>query len=50
MAEDTLVHRDKDMSKLAKEMEDEGATDDIEYIDEDEIEDVEELDDYEYEE
>ena len=50
-AEDTLVHRDKDMSQFAAELEDEGELDDIEYIDDDEIEDaddIEELDDYEY--
>jgi GTP-binding protein len=45
MAEDTLVHRDKDMSRFAEEMADEGEDEDIEYIDEDEIE---ELDDFEY--
>ena len=46
-AEDTLVHRDKDMSHFAEEMADEGENEDIEYIDEDEIEDLE---DFEYEE
>ena len=46
-AEDTLVHRDKDMSRFAEELADEGEDEDIEYIDEDEIED---LDDFEYEE
>ena len=45
-AEDTLVHRDKDMSRFAEELADEGE-DEIEYIDEDEIEDLE---DFEYEE
>ena len=47
VAEDTLVHRDKDMSRFAIEMADEGEDEDIEYVDEEEIED---LDDYEYEE
>ena len=47
MAEDTLVHRDKDMTRFEEEMADEGEDEDIEYIDEDEIED---LDDFEYEE
>jgi len=47
-SEDTLVHRDKDMSTFAEELEDEGELEDIEYIDEDELEDVDELDDYEY--
>ena len=46
-AEDTLVHRDKDMSHFAEELADEGEDEDIEYIDEEEIED---LDDFEYEE
>ena len=51
-AEDSLVHRDKDMSAFAAEMAAEGE-DDIEFIDDDELEDVddiEELDDFEYEE
>ena len=50
-AEDTLVHRDKDMTTFAAELEDEGELDDIEYLDDDEIEDfddVEDLEDYEY--
>ena len=45
---DTLIHRDKDLSHLALEMEQEGEDDDIEYIDEDDLEDVEDLEDYEY--
>jgi GTP-binding protein len=48
-AEDTLVHRDKDMSRFAAEMMAEGE-DDIEFIDEEDIEDIEELEDFEYEE
>lgn len=50
-AEDTLVHRDKDMTTFAAELEDGGELDDIEYLDDDEIEDfddVEDLEDYEY--
>ena len=47
LSEDTLVHRDKDMSRFAEELADEGEDEDIEYIDEDEIEDLE---DFEYEE
>ena len=47
-AEDTLVHRDKDMSRFQQELADEGE-DIVEYIDEDEIEDVDDLDDFEYE-
>ena len=45
-SEDVIVHRDKDMTKFAEEMEDEGE-DDIVFLDDDEIED---LDDFEYEE
>ena len=48
-AEDTLVHRDKDMTRFAAEMQAEGE-DDIIYIDDDDIEDVDDLDDFEYEE
>ena len=43
MADDRLVHRDKDMSVFAQELADEDADDDIEYIDEDEIEDLEDV-------
>ena len=50
IAEENLVHRDKDMSRFAQEMEDEGELDDIEYIDDADIEDYEELEDFEYEE
>lgn len=46
-SEDTLVHRDKDMTHFAAEMEAEGEDEDIEFIDEDEIEDFDE-DDVEY--
>ena len=49
-AEDTLVHRDKDMSRFAAELVDEGEDGDIEYLDEEEIENIEEIDDFEYEE
>jgi GTP-binding protein len=49
-AEDTLVHRDKDMSRFAEELADEGEDEDIEYIDDEDIEDLEDLDDFEYEE
>ena len=41
-AEDTIVHRDKDMSRFSKELLDEGEDDEIVFIDEDEIEDVDE--------
>lgn len=46
-AEDTLVHRDKDLSRFAKEMQAEGEDDEIIFVDAD---DVEDLDDFEYEE
>ncbi len=45
-AEDTLVHRDKDMSVFAAELLAEGEDGDIEYVDDDEVEDI---DDFEYE-
>jgi len=48
-AEDTLVHRDKDMSSFQSEMHDEGE-DEIEFVDEEEVEDIDDLDDFEYEE
>ena len=51
-AEDTLVHRDKDMTRFMAELEAEGE-DEIIYVDDDDIEyvdDVEDLDDFEYEE
>jgi GTP-binding protein len=49
-AEDTLVHRDKEMSRFAKEMEDEG--EDIFILDDEDMDDVEfvdEIEDFEYE-
>ena len=51
-AEDTLVHRDKDMSRFAAELAAEGE-DDIEFLVDDNVEDaddIEYLDDFEYEE
>ena len=45
-AEDSLVHRDKDMSRFAEELANEGEDEDIEYVD---IDDIEDLDDFEYE-
>jgi GTP-binding protein len=50
MAEDTLVHRDKDMARFADELADEGEDEDIEYINDEDIEDLEDLEDFEYEE
>lgn len=46
MAEETLVHRDKDMQRIADELREEGENDNIEYLGEDDIED---LDDFECE-
>jgi GTP-binding protein len=48
MAEDTLVHRDKDMTRFAEELAEEGEDEDIEYIADDEIEDIEDYEDFEY--
>ena len=48
MAEETLVHRDKDLSRMAMEMIAEGE-DDVEFIDDAEVEDLDDFD-YEYEE
>ena len=48
IAEDTIVHRDKDMSSFAQELADEGEDEDIEYIDDEDIEDIEDLEDFEY--
>ena len=50
IAEDTLVHRDKDMTRFYAEMADEGEDDDIEYLDDEDIEDIEDIEDFEYEE
>ena len=47
MTEDTLVHRDKDMTRFAQELAAEGEDEDIEYIDD--IEDIDDLEDYELE-
>lgn len=47
MSEDTLVHRDKDMSRFQAEMMAEGEDGEIEYVG---VEDIDDLDDFEYEE
>ena len=47
LAEDTLVHRDKDISRFAFEQETEGEDLDVVYLDESDVEDI---DDFEYEE
>lgn len=44
-AEDSLVHRDKDMTALADEMEDEGEAEELEYVDADDVEDLEDYED-----
>ena len=46
LAEDSLVHRDKDMAQFAAELADEGEDEDIEYVD---VEDFDDLEDFEYE-
>jgi GTP-binding protein len=47
-AEDTLVHRDKDLASFKAELHDEGVDDDdVEYIDDSELEDITDLGDYE---
>ena len=48
-SEDTLVHRDKDMSRFAAELAAEDADiDDVEDVGIDELDEVEDLDDFEY--
>lgn len=47
--QETIVHRNKDLSWLKQEMEDEGEDEDIIILDEEDIEDIEELEDFEYE-
>jgi GTP-binding protein len=49
-AEDTLVHRDKDMTLLADELQVEGADEADDATDDDDTEEAEDLDDFEYEE
>ncbi len=48
MGEDTLVHRDKDMSKFAVELHDEGEDEGIEYIDIDDLDDLEDVDEEDF--
>ena len=43
MTEETLVHRDKDMSVFAEELADEGELEDIEYVDVEDADDLEEF-------
>ena len=42
-AEDTLVHRDKDMKQFNAELQAEGEDEDIEYLDDDAIEDTDDV-------
>ncbi|WP_294720481.1 GTPase ObgE [Prevotella sp.] len=48
IAEESLVHRDKDLSFLPEELRSEGE-DEIEFVDDEDVEDVDDLDDFEYE-
>ena len=50
MAEDSLVHRDKDMTRFAEELAEEGENEDIEFVDDEDVEDLDDFDDFEYEE
>lgn len=49
IAEDNLVHRDKDPDKFAAELTDEGEFAEIEYVNDDDLDDVADLEDFEYE-
>ena len=42
-SQESIVHRNKDLSALQQELEDEGEDEDIIILDEDEIEDVEDI-------
>ena len=47
MAQEKIVHKDKDVNALQQELQAMGEDEDIEFVDEDEVEDLE---DFEYEE
>ena len=47
LSEDTLVHRDKDMTRFQAELMAEGEDGEIEYVD---VDDIDDLEDFEYEE
>ncbi len=47
--EETLVHRNKDLSFLQEELVAMGEDEEIEYVDEEDIEDIDDLEDFEYE-
>lgn len=49
IAEDNLIHRDKEMDKMASELIAEGEVEEIMPIDDKDIQDIEDLEDYEYE-
>lgn len=49
IAEDNLVHRDKDPDKFAAELTDEGELAEIEHVSDDDLDDVADLEDFEYE-
>lgn len=49
IAEDNLVHRDKDPDKFAAELADEGELAEIEHVSDDDLDDVADLEDFEYE-
>ena len=49
IAEDNLVHRDKDPDKFAAELTDEGEFAEIQYVNDDDLDDVADLEDFEYE-
>ena len=49
IAEDNLVHRDKDPDKFAAELTDDGEFAEIEYVNDDDLDDVADLEDFEYE-
>lgn len=49
IAEDNLVHRDKDPDKFAAELADEGELAEIEHVSDDDFDDVADLEDFEYE-
>ena len=48
IAEESLVHRNKDLSSLPEELRSEGE-DEIEFVDDEDVEDIDDLDDFEYE-
>ncbi len=47
--QETVVHRNKDMSQFLREMQDEGEDEEILMLEDEDLEDVEDLEDFEYE-